>query len=84
MRLDVNMEFKRSILSGIAMACATVALCVKAISPGEWSAAMAVAFGSYTAIRTGELIADRKAANGYDAKILAGQRPGTVYKPQGL
>jgi len=62
MKLDVNMEFKRSILAGIVAICATVALCFKAIDPTMWASIVGGVYTSYVAVRTVE--EKRKNGNG--------------------
>ena len=78
MGFDVNVEFKRSMLAVVIAVCATVALCFKAIEPPLWASIVGGIYASYFTTRTVEEVQKRKNGNGYDAKILAGQKPGTV------
>ena len=52
MKLDVNMEFKRSLLTGIGMVCATVALCVGALDKVSYLAIMGGGWATYFGTRT--------------------------------
>jgi len=67
MKLDVNMEFKRSLLTGIGMVCATVALCVGALDKVSYLAIMGGGWATYFGTRTVEEAGKRR--NAHEAYI---------------
>ncbi len=75
MGFDVNVEFKRSMLAAVIAVCATVALCLKAIDQQVWMYFVGAIFASYFTTRTVEEVQKRKDGNGYDAKVVAANKP---------